>query len=77
MFIRGRYLPVVYGVQRISGIPFFVDTKQSDANNIFLAYALCEGEIGGIYDLYMEGNPLMCINKEDADDRDAASGWRL
>ncbi len=75
--LSSKFLPVVYGVQRISAIPFFVDTKENDPNNIFLAYALCEGEIGGIYDLYMEGNPLMCINKEDADDRDASSGSQL
>ena len=67
--LSSKYLPVVYGVQRISAIPFFVDTKEDDPNNIFLAYALCEGEIGGIYDLYMEGNPLMCVNKEDSADR--------
>ena len=75
--LSSKFLPVVYGVQRISGIPFFVDTKSNDPNNIYLAYALCEGEIGGIYDLYMEGNPLICINKEDADDRDASSGSQL
>ena len=67
--LSSKFLPVVYGVQRISAIPFFVDTKEDDPNNIFLAYALCEGEIGGLYDLYMEGNPLICLNKEDADDR--------
>ena len=75
--LASKFLPVVYGVQRVAAIPFFVDTKENDPNNIFLAYALCEGEIGGIYDLYMEGNPLMCINKEDADDRDASSGSQL
>ena len=75
--LSSKFLPVVYGVQRISGIPFFVDTKANDPNNIYLAYALCEGEIGGLYDLYMEGNPLMCINKEDADDRDAQTGSQL
>ena len=71
--LSSKFLPVVYGVQRISAIPFFVDTKENDPNNIFLAYALCEGEIGGIYDLYMEGNPLICINKEDSVDRRVAS----
>ena len=70
--LSSKFLPVVYGVQRISAIPFFVDTKENDPNNIFLAYALCEGEIGGIYDLYMEGNPLICINKEDSVDRRVA-----
>ena len=75
--LTSKYLPVVYGVQRVSAIPFFVDTKGNDPNNIFLAYALCEGEIGGIYDLYMEGNPLICLNEPDSDDRDAESGNKL
>ena len=72
--LSSKYLPVVYGVQRVAAIPFFVDTKENDPNNVFLAYALCEGEIGGIYDLYVEGNPLMCINKQDFDDRNSSSG---
>ena len=37
-----------------SRIPIWKD----DPNNIFIAYALCEGEIGGLYDLYIDGNPL-------------------
>ena len=72
--LSSKFLPVVYGVQRISGIPFFVDTKENDPNNVFLAYALCEGEIGGIYDLYMDGNPLMCTTLEDFEDRNATDG---
>ena len=69
--LSSKFLPVVYGVQRIDALPVFVDTKENDPNNIFLVYALCEGEIGGIYDLYMDSNPLMCLNKEDSDIRDA------
>ena len=75
--LSSKYLPVIYGVQRASGIPFFVDTKANDPNNIFLAYAICEGEIGGIYDLYMEGNPLICLNKPDFDDRNSSTGTQL
>ena len=72
--LTSKYLPVVYGVQRISGIPIFVDTKSNDPNNIFIAYALCEGEIGGLYDLYIDGNPVICLNKEDSDDRNQTDG---
>ena len=75
--LSSKYLPVIYGVQRASGIPFFVDTKANDPNNVFLAYAICEGEIGGLYDLYVEGNPLICTNKPDFDDRNASSGTQL
>jgi hypothetical protein len=60
---------VVYGVQRVPGLPVFVDTKSNDPNNIYIAYAICEGEIGGLYDLYIDDNPTVCQNLEDFDDR--------
>ena len=72
--LSAKFLPVVYGVQKISAKPVFVDTKSTDPNNIFIVYALCEGEIGGIYDLYVEGNPTICLNKEDFDDRNFETG---
>ena len=72
--LASKFLPVVYGVQRVAAIPVFVDTKSNDPNNIFIVYALCEGEIGGLYDLYIDGNPLICMNKEDFDDRNATDG---
>ena len=68
--LSGKTIPVVYGVDRVSGNPVFVDTKSDDPNNIYIAYAISEGKIGGLYDLYIDGSPLVCINKEDADDRD-------
>ena len=72
--LSSHFIPVVYGIDRIEGKPIFVDTKSNDPNNIFIAYTLCEGEIGGLYDLYIDGNPLICINKEDSDDRNDATG---
>ena len=67
--LSSKFLPVVYGVQRVPGLPFFVDTKSNDPNNIYLAHAICEGEIGGLYDLYIDDNPTVCQNLEDFDDR--------
>ena len=72
--LSAKFLPLVYGVQKIAAKPVFVDTKSDDPNNIFIVYALCEGEIGGIYDLYVEGNPTICLNKEDFDDRNFSNG---
>ena len=72
--LQSAFLPVVYGVDRVAGKPIFVDTKSNDPNNIFIAYSLCEGQIGGLYDLYIDGNPLICINKEDSDDRNDSTG---
>jgi hypothetical protein len=72
--LNARYLPVVYGVQRIDSIPIFADIGQWDVTSdtldtIFVAYAICEGEIAGIYDIYIEEEPSVCSGKEDADVR--------
>jgi hypothetical protein len=72
--LSAHFIPVVYGVDRVQGKPIFVYTKSTDPNNIYIAYTLCEGQIGGLYDLYIDGNPLICANKEDSDDRNDATG---
>ena len=72
--LQAAFLPVVYGVDRVAGKPVFVDTKSNDPNNIYIAYAISEGEIAGLYDLYIDGSPLVCINKEDSDDRNDSTG---
>ena len=71
--LQGKYLPVVYGVQRIPGIPVFADTANSDSKQVFVADALCEGEIHGLYNLYIDGVPLICTDANDADVRSATS----
>ena len=38
-------------------IPVFVDTLNTDASTVFVAYAICEGEVGGIYDIHFDGTP--------------------
>jgi hypothetical protein len=72
--LSAKYIPVIYGVDRVKGRPVFVDTKSNDSNNIYIADMLCEGEIGGIYDIYIDGQPSICFNKEDSDDRDVTTG---
>ena len=72
--LNAHFIPVVYGIDRIEGKPIFVDTKSNDPNNIYIAYSISEGQIGGLYDLYIDGNPLICINKEDSDDRNDSNG---
>ena len=66
-----KYLPVVYGVQKIDAIPVFVDTSNNDAADIYVAYALCEGPIAGLLDIYLEGNSNICVDKADEDLRSA------
>ena len=67
--LSAKYLPVVYGVDLVEGIPVFVDTENSDPNAVYIAYAICEGEIGGIYDFYLDDHPRICLNLEDSDAR--------
>ena len=67
--LEAKYLPVVYGVQRVDSIPIFVDTLKSDSKKVYAAYALCEGEIGGLYDLYFDDVNSVCIDEKDYDTR--------
>jgi len=60
-----KYLPVVYGVNKVDSIPIFVDTDNSDASQIYVAYAIGEGPIGGILDLYVDGNSSICVDAAD------------
>lgn len=64
-----KYLPVVYGVRRLPGIPVFADTPSNDPDTLYVLYAIAEGEVEAIYDIYIDGEPLVCLNKEDADSR--------
>jgi hypothetical protein len=70
--LEAKYLPVVYGVQRLDTIPFFVDTDKNDPSKVYAAYALCEGEIAGIYDIYFGDQSSVCLDKNDQDTRSSA-----
>ena len=72
--LQGKHLPIVYGVQRIQGIPIFADTDKNDPKKVYVAFALSEGEIHGLYNLYIDGVPLICTDKPDFDVRNAATG---
>lgn len=63
--LDAKRLPVVYGVQRIQSFPVFVDTKNDDSKQVYVAYAMCEGEIGGLYDIYIDDQSSICIDKND------------
>lgn len=67
--LSAKNLPVHYGIRPVAGIPVFVDTLVSDPSTIYMAWALGEGEIGAIYDVYIDGNSLICNNESDADAR--------
>ena len=69
--LQAKYLPVVYGVQKIPGIPVFTDiAPQTTATNnsvfVFTAHALCEGPIQGVYNYYVDGESKIALDPEDA-----------
>ena len=72
--LQGKYLPVVYGVQRIPGVPIFADTDNNDSKIIYVADAICEGEIHSLYNLYIDGIPLICTDAADAGVRNSTNG---
>lgn len=67
--IQAKSLPVIYGVRKTEGIPIFADTKVDNSGEIYVVLALCEGEIGGLYDIYIEGKSLICNDAADYDAR--------
>jgi len=67
--LDAKYLPVIYGVNKIDSIPVFVDTLANDSRKVFVAYAICEGEVAGIYDMYFDDTTSICIDKNDNETR--------
>ena len=72
--LQGRYLPVVYGVHRINGIPIFADTKNDNSKEVYVVYAIAEGKVHGLYNAFIDGSPLICVDKPDFDVRNASNG---
>ena len=68
-----KYLPVIYGVQKTDAIPIFVDSDEADASKLTVVYAVCEGPIAGLFDIYIDGNSSICVDKADFDIRSVAS----
>ena len=69
--LAAKNIPVHYGVRPVTGAPVFADTLNNDASTVYMAYVLGEGEIGAIYDVYLDDNSLICLNKSDFDARSA------
>lgn len=67
--LSAKSIPVLYGVRNIPGIPIFADTLLHDASTIYVIYALSEGQLGGIYDIYIDGKSSICTNQSDYDVR--------
>ncbi|AXC43066.1 tail protein [Salmonella phage S124] len=64
--LAAKFLPVVYGVQKIPGLPVFADTELNNPNIVYVVYAFCEGEIDGFLDFYFGDVPMICIDANDS-----------
>lgn len=67
--LAAKYLPIVYGVQNIPGIPIFADTELNNPNVIYIVYAFAEGEIDGFLDISIADAPIICYDDGDSEDR--------
>ena len=43
--------------------------NNNNSKKIYVAYALCEGQIGGLYDIYFDDTSSICLDKNDSDTR--------
>ena len=75
--LGAKYIPVVYGVQKVSGIPIFADGDKGDAQKVYVAQAISEGPIHGILDLHIDSNPIICVNGPDSLDRSSGDSQVL
>ncbi|AFQ22290.1 putative tail protein pb3 [Pectobacterium phage My1] len=67
--LAAKFLPVVYGVQNIPGIPVFADTELNNPNIVYVVYAFCEGEIEGFLDIQVGDAPIICYDDADSKER--------
>ena len=72
--LQGKYLPIIYGVQRVNGNTVFADTLNNDDKAVYTVDAICEGEIHGLFNMYIDDVPLICTDENDFDVRNAQSG---
>ena len=67
--LQAKSIPVVYGVRKVESIPVFADTLKDNSAEVYLVFVISEGEIGGVYDIIIDGNSLICNDKADFDAR--------
>jgi hypothetical protein len=67
--LSAKFLPIIYGLQKIPSIPIFADTEKDDPSSVWVVYAICEGEIEGFYGLNFDDAPIVCYGEGDGEDR--------
>lgn len=66
--LSAKFIPIVYGTQKVPAIPIFADTEKNDPSSVWVAYAVCEGEIEGFYDFYLDDAPIICFSPDELED---------
>jgi hypothetical protein len=51
-------LPVVYGHRKVGGTNIFTETNGVENSNLYVVYALCEGEIQGLHKVFVNDTEL-------------------
>ena len=75
--LEAKHLPIVYGVNRVDSVPIFADTNippDGESTMVYTAYAICEGEVSGLYDIYIDDQSRVCVDKNDEDVRSEQTG---
>ena len=72
--LEAKYLPVVYGVQKVDSFPVFADILVPETGisttTVYIAHAICEGEISGILDIHIDDSTAICLDESDSDVRE-------
>ena len=75
--LDAKYLPVVYGVQRVKGIPVFADVDKDltgdRQSSVFTVNAICEGPIQSVMNIYLDDQALACTSIDDAKKRNPSN----
>lgn len=51
-------IPIVYGFRRVGSIPIFAETNGTDNTDLYVVFAICEGEIHGIRKIFIDGRDI-------------------
>ena len=58
--LEAKHLPVIYGVRKVQGVPVFADSLADSPDRMVVVYAVCEGEISGFLNAYVDGASVIC-----------------
>ena len=63
--LSAKFLPKIYGVQKVPGIPVFIDALKSDPTQVYIVYAFSEGEIESFLNIYIDGESILCSSAKE------------